>query len=207
MAPFNTEIPWSTKALQGAYRFVKRVWEIYQKQSQNSNVKSQIHNSNLKSDKNLEIKLYKTIKKVTSDIPEVKFNTSIAAMMEFLNDWEKALGVRGYGLSVENAKKFLQVLAPFAPFLTEEIWHTVFGEKSSIHLSSWPKVTDEIVEEEIILPVQVNGKLRGTVIINQSESSKSVEAKALKDEKIKKHIIGKPKKIIYVPRKIINIIV
>jgi len=199
MAPFNTEIPWSTKALQGSYRFVKRIWEIYKKY-EIRNPKSEI-----KEDKKLTSKLYKTIQKVTTDIPEVKFNTSIAAMMEFLNDWERNQS----GLSTENAKKFLQILAPFTPFLTEELWHVIFKEKQSIHLSSWPKVEGEIVEEEIIIPVQINGKLRDTIKVQslKFKDQSYVEELALKSKKLKKYFTGKPKKIIYIQGKIINFIV
>ncbi len=198
MAPFNTEIPWSTKALQGSYRFVKRIWEIYQNFVGDEFIRP------VGEDKQLVAKLYKTINKITSDIPEVKFNTSIAAMMEFLNDWEK----EPKRLSKENAKKLLQVLAPFAPFLTEEIWHNVFGEKTSIHLSNWPKVEGEIIDEEIIIPVQVNGKLRDTLRVSSLElSQESVVKKAIESEKLKKYLDGKKYKVIYIQGKIINFII
>ncbi|MEK7597743.1 MAG: leucine--tRNA ligase [Patescibacteria group bacterium] len=200
MAPFNQEISWATKSLQGSYRFVKRIWDLYQNYVGNKNFCS-VQDEN----KQLVIKLQKTIQKVTSDIPEVKFNTSIAAMMEFLNEYEP----NPQELSKENAKKFLQILAPFAPFMTEEIWRNVFGEKESIHLSVWPKVEDEIIEEEIILPIQINGKLRETIKIKNSEFKiqNLIVEKALKSEKVKRYITGKAKKIIYVPGKIINFIV
>ncbi|MCL4364427.1 leucine--tRNA ligase [Patescibacteria group bacterium] len=215
MAPFSTEIPWSTEALQGAYRFVKRVWEIYQKiYGQSGSRTSEVgERSGKTSEVKLMAKLNKTIKKVTSDIPQVKFNTSIAAMMEFLNEWEsasaKASANKGkMPLSKENAKKFLQILAPFAPFLSEEIWKTVFEEKQSIHLSSWPKVEGETAEEQIIIPVQVMGRLRDTITIQSSKRSdqKFIEELALKSEKVKKYLTTKPKKTIYVPGKIINFI-
>ena len=199
MAPFNQEISWATKSLQGSYRFMKRVWDLFQNYVGNKNFCS-LQDEN----KQLVIKLQKTIRKVTSDISEVKFNTSIAIMMEFLNDYEK----NPQGLSKENAKKFLQILSPFAPFMTEEIWRNVFGEKESIHISSWPTVFGEIIEEEIILPVQVNGKLRATIkLLNNNLSETDVANRLLKDEKIKKYITGKPKKIIYIPGKIINFII
>jgi leucyl-tRNA synthetase len=212
MAPFNQEISWATKSLQGSYRFVKRVWDLYQSYSViPAEAGIQKHGSPIgveddkAEDKQLVVKLQKTIQKVTSDIPEVKFNTSIASMMEFLNYFEK----NPQGLSKENAKKFLQILAPFAPFMTEEIWRNIFGEKESIHLSVWPKVTGEIIEEEIILPVQINGKLRETIKIQSSnvKNQKEIEELALRSEKVKKYITSKPIKIIFVPGKIINFIV
>jgi len=205
MAPFNQEISWATKSLQGSYRFVKRVWDLFQ-QYNNETMKQ-----SSKEDMQLVVKLQKTIQKVTSDITEIKFNTAIASMMEFLNEWESACtsGPLVRGLPIGNAKKFLQILAPFAPFMTEEIWRNVFGEKESIHLSVWPKVTGEIVEEEIILPVQINGKLRDTVRVQRSniKDQKAIEGLVLKQEKIKKYLLEKPKKVIYIPGKIINFII
>ncbi|MDO9027564.1 MAG: class I tRNA ligase family protein, partial [Candidatus Roizmanbacteria bacterium] len=157
-----------------------------------------------KEDERVVIKLQKTIKKVTEDINNIKMNTAIAAMMEFLNAWEN----NPQGLSKENAKKFLQILAPFAPFLTEEIWHKVFDEKQSIHLSTWPKVEEKIIEEELVIPVQVNGKLRSTLRVSRHEISKDIVVnKALEDEKVKKYVEGKKYKIIYVQGKILNFIV
>ena len=199
MAPFNQEISWATKSLQGSYRFVKRIWDLFQQY--NNGTMKQSNNE----DKQLVVKLQKTIQKVTSDIPEVKFNTSIAAMMEFLNDYEK----NPQGLSKENAKKFLQILAPFAPFMTEEIWKNIFAEKESIHLSAWPKIEGEIIEEEIVLPVQINGKLRDTIKVQRSniKDQKAIEELAMSSEKVKKYVTSKPVKIIYVPGKILNFIV
>jgi len=200
MMPYEGTSSWSTQTIAGVNRFLTRVWEIYQKQSQISN---------LKSDKNLEIKLKKTIKKVTEDINNIKMNTAIAVMMEFLNEWEKTFNIKRLTLSVDNSKKFLQILAPFAPFITEEIWRNIFSEKTSIHLSTWPKVEGEIIDEEVIIPVQINGKLRDTIVIQNSKvkSQKEVEKIALNSEKIKKYLTGKPKKIIYVQGKIINLII
>ncbi len=202
MAPFDSEIAWSTKALQGAYRFVKRVWEIFYKfKIKNEKLK-------IKEDSNLVRKLNKTIKKVTDDIPKVKFNTAIAAMMEFLNEWEKKWNVDRRALNIENAKKFLKILSPFTPFLTEEIWREVFEEKTSIHLSRWPKA-EAVEDEEVIIPVQVNGKVRDTIKIKVSKinDQKYVEEIALKSEKVKKYLKEKPKKVIYIKGKIVNFIV
>ena len=217
MAPFNAEISWSTKALQGVYRFLKRVWGMYQQYNviarirqlaetkQSNSIKSGDRSprpSGARDDK-LVAKLNKTIAKVTQDIPETKFNTAIAAMMEFLNEWENNY------LSKENAKKFLQILAPFAPFTTEEIWYEVYGEKGSIHLSAWPEIRKiETIVHEILIPVQVNGKVRSTISIEYEVLSikEKVIEKALQDEKVKKYTEGKEYKVIYVPGKILNFV-
>jgi len=93
--------------------------------------------------------------------------------------------------------------------MTEEIWRNIFGEKESIHLSTWPKVEEEIIEEETILPIQVNGKLRGTIKVQRSDikDQKTIERLATSSEKVKKYVEGKEYKIIYVPGKILNFIV
>jgi len=203
MMPYEGTGAWSTQTIAGVYRFLSRIWKIYQEQYQRSNIKYQ------KEDEKLVIKLKKTVKKVTEEISNIKMNTSIAMMMEFLNDYEKSLATNHQPLTTKHAKQFLQILAPFAPFITEEIWRNVFDEKESIHLSVWPKVVGEIVEEEIILPVQVNGKLRDTVKIQRLniKDQKAIEGLIMQSEKVKKYITGKPKKVIYVPGKIINFIV
>jgi len=193
MAPFDQEIAWSTRALQGSYRFIIRVWKLFH------DPKSIGENE----DKQLVSKLQKTIKKITEDIPDVKFNTSVAAMMEFINEWENKQ------LSKENAKKFLQVLAPFAPFTAEEIWHDVFGEKDSIHLSVWPRVDSKgIIEEELQIPVQVNGKVRTVIQLDAPELGEDdIVKKALANEQVKKYVQGKKYKAIYVKGKILNLVV
>jgi len=201
MAPFSQEIAWSTKALQGCYRFLKRVWEIYQSQYQ-------VSINECQEDKSLVSKLNKTIKKVTDDVSQIKFNTAIASMMKFVNEWEKAIKVKHLTLSAIEAKKFLQILAPFAPFLTEEIWREVMGEKTSIHISSWPKAT-VIEEDEVVIPIQVNGKLRGTIKV-KSEKLKVksfIEQEALKNDKVKNYLERKKYRFIYVEGKVGNFVI
>jgi leucyl-tRNA synthetase len=201
MMPYEGTGPWSHTAIAGVYRFLKRVWETYQK--------FKIKNQKLKidEDKELVVKLNKTIKKVTEDIERIKLNTAVAAMMEFINAFEKSVE-SNKSLSADNAKKFLQILAPFAPFLTEEIWREIFGEKTSIHLSSWPKA-EEIKDEEIIIPVQVNGKLRATIKVKRETCNvkREIEKIALENEKVKKYLAGKKYKMIYVEGKIVNFII
>jgi len=201
MAPFNQEIAWSTKSLQGSFRFLKRVYELYVKFY--SDEKKEVVE-----DKNLVAKLNKTIKKVTEDIAVTKFNTAIASMMEFLNDWEKTYNVERVTLNVENAKKFLKILAPFAPFLTDEIWRKVFREKQSIHQSDWPKA-QAVTDEEVIIPVQVNGKLRATIKVaaDKLDDEEEIKRMALAIPKIADYLKEGEYKMIYVKGKIVNFVV
>lgn len=195
MAPFNQEIAWSTNTLQGSYRFLYRIWNLFH--SETSFAKSPRDE-----DKGLISQLNKTIEKITHDIAETKFNTSIAAMMEFINHWENKK------LTKENAQKFLKVLAPFAPFITEEIWHSVFGENDSIHRSSWPTVdSKQIIEAAIRIPVQVNGKVRAVIELASSEAPEHIVLQqALTNERIKKYIEGKKYKTIYRKGKVLNFV-
>lgn len=198
MAPFNMEISWSTAALQGGFRFLNRIWHLYHTPAKvNDNGKSE-------ESKKLVSALHKTIQKVGGDIGSTKFNTAIAAMMEFLNDWEKGSA----GLSGGEAKNFLKILSPFAPFLAEKLWREVYKETGSVCNEGWPKVSDKALHDApIMLPVQVQGKVRGLISVTMVTEKEEVEKIALADEKIAKHIAGKPYKLIFVPGKILNFVV
>jgi leucyl-tRNA synthetase len=125
-------------------------------------------------------------------------------MMTVMNTFEKLETV-----SVADYKQFLQILAPFAPHITEEIWQEVLGEEESIHLSDWPSYDESlIIENTITLGIQVNGKVRAEIEIAVDEPTESVQEKVLAIPEIKKWIDGKEiKKFIYVPKKIISIVV
>lgn len=203
MAPFSQENAWSIRTLQGGYRFLTRVWRIYRIYE---NKKEEKH-IETKEEKELISKLGKTIEKVEKDILKIKYNTSIAFLMEFLNDWEKNL--QEFTLSKYHAKQFLQILAPFAPFITEEIWHNIFNEKTSIHMSYWPKSNGKkTLSENINIPVQVNGKVRVVLTVPTDDiSEESVVRRALEESKIRKYIEGRDYKIIYVKGRILNFVV
>jgi len=124
--------------------------------------------------------------------------------MEFVNFWEK----KGK-LSTENIKKFLIILSPFAPFITDELWQKKLSGKKSIHIEKWPSVEkSEIKKKEYKIPVQINGKLRGVLIISHDRLKKDfIVEKALKTDTINKYIKGKEYEVIYIEEKIINFIV
>lgn len=202
MAPFSQEIAWSTRTLQGSYRFLKRVWSLGQLYANGDT-------QNLPENNDLQIKLYKTIAKVTKDVPEIKFNTAVAAMMEFLNEWERAYNLHKETLSKDDLKKFLKILAPFAPYMTEEIWRNVLQEKESIHGALWPEVDESLLKiTNVDIPIQVNGKVRGSVTVPIDIDRDKVISEALKDTRVQKYVPeGTYKKVIYVPGKILNFIV
>ena len=195
LGPIDQDKPWSVESVQGQYRFLKRVWSLFD-QFKIQNPKSKVQNSNIKS------LLHKTIKKVGSDIEALKFNTAIAALMEFLNEVDD-------NLSLDDAKKFLKILSPFAPFMTEEIWRNQLGEKESIHTQPWPAVDESLLAESTItIPIQVNGKVRGSIEISVDDPEEQVIQEALTVQKVQQYIIDNSyKKAIYVSGKILNFIV
>ncbi|MCK4592669.1 class I tRNA ligase family protein, partial [Candidatus Parcubacteria bacterium] len=136
--------------------------------------------------------LHKTIKKVTEDIDNLKFNTAISALMILANEMEK-----GEEISLIHYSKFLILLCPFSPHITEELWKSL-GEKESIHLQEWPEYDKKLIKEkEIQLVIQINGKLRDQIKVPADISEDEAKKLALESEKIKKWIEGKEiKKII-----------
>jgi len=193
MGPFDQAIPWDTKGLVGCQRFLEKVWQLGSKTSKTGKTSKTSA---------LERLLHKTIKKVTEDVEVMKFNTAIAALMTFVNEMSKS-----NQLQATSYKFLVQLLAPFAPHLTEELW-CALGNKESVHLTKWPQYDKNLVrDEEIDFPVQINGKLRDTLRLPVDISEDGARTAALQSEKIKKWLEGKEiKKVIFVKGKLINIV-
>lgn len=193
MMPYEGTGPWSTAAIAGIYRFLNRVWQLYDKVQDGDMNPKDLH------------MMHTAIKKVEDDLNEIKANTAIAGLMEWLNYLSSKTN-----LIRTEYKNLLIMLAPFAPHLTEELWHEL-GEKDSIHNQDWPKLDQEyLVKAEVEVAVQVNGKLREILLIQKDMLNRQsdIEKIALENPKIQKFIAGKtPKKIIYVPGKIISIVI
>jgi leucyl-tRNA synthetase len=182
MGPLETDKPWDDGAVAGISRFLKRVKKL-----------ASVSEDRF-SNPDLVRKLHQTIKKVGGDIPALKFNTAIAMMMEFVNLWEKK-----ENLSQEDTKMFISILAPFAPDLAKELGQS----------KSWPKFSpDLIVEESVIIPVQVNGKIRGELEVGKDdiEDKKLILIKAKELKSVIKWIKDKNiKKEIYVPGRLVSL--
>ncbi len=189
MGPYGVTInyPWDPNGVIGIRRFLERVWRLQLKVSKSKKVTPLLH---------------KTIKKVGEDILEFKFNTAISQMMILLNAWEKDEAV-----SSKEYKMLLQLLAPFAPHVAEELWKLI-GEKKSIHLSSWPKYDSALAADDTVtIGVQVNGKIRAELQIALTASKEETEKAALALPKIKDFLKGETvKKVIVVPGRIVNIV-
>ncbi len=209
MGPFNQSVAWSTESIIGSRRFLERVWKMGEKiASPKKNfsrftllgVPSGSYATQNSSSATLRL-LHKTIKKVGEDIEGMNFNTAISSLMILSNEMEKN------GVVVEDFKKFLQILAPFAPHIAEELW-ILLGEKTSINISTWPIFDPKmIIDDEIKIAVQINGKVRGEIMINNTDDENQVKDKAIKNESVSKYLNGqKPQKIIYIKNRLINIV-
>jgi leucyl-tRNA synthetase len=194
MGPFEATMAWSQESLEGVYRFLRRVWRLFEDKV-----------SNQETAPGLKRKLHQTIKKVSEDFENMRFNTAIAAMMEFVNSWSS-----GGEIAKQDAVKFLQILAPFAPFMTEELWQNL-GQEFSIHVSAWPDHDPDLIKEEkITIAIQVNGKLRDqlTIAAQEGGNQEKIEVLARQSERVQRHLADKEvKKVIFVPGKIINFVV
>jgi leucyl-tRNA synthetase len=191
MGPFDQAISWDSKGVKGCYKFLNKIYTLIEEREPDQ-----------KSSKKVIKEINKLTKKIGEDLEEMKFNTSIAAFMEFINLCSKE------EVSREERNKIIILLSPFAPHLAEELWKKT-GHKESVSLEKWPKYKEELLKEDSInLMIQINGKLRDKMESNINISEEDTTKKVLKREKIKKWIQGKEiKKIIFVPGKLINIVI
>ncbi len=207
MGPFEAEIEWSEEGLAGTYRFVKRVWNLFLETADLREMES-----DKVFDKELRYQNAKTIKKVTEDIDGFQFNTGVAAMMEFLNflSANRGKAVSAAGSWRKTQKDFLTVLAPAAPFVTEELWHALgfSGENETIHTQSWPEwVEEDLVKDTVEIVVQIKGKIRDRITVPADASKEEIEKIALGLEKIQDYLKGSvPRRVIVVPGRLVNII-
>jgi leucyl-tRNA synthetase len=221
MGPLEMVKPWSTKGVEGVYRFLGRVWRLFvDERSETEFEQMQTAQSAQNPDSLAGIKLsgsigdapasaaqlktlHACIKKVTEDLDGFRFNTAISALMIFVNDaitWEtKPAAVM---------RDFLILLHPFAPHLAEELGAKL-GGGSTLAYAPWPKFDPALLAEETIeIPVQVNGKLRDKIVVAAGATEAEIEAAALASEKVQQFIQGKPiKKVIVVPKRLVNIVV
>jgi len=201
VAPPDVDMEWSDEGVEGANRFLNRLWRLVLEEIETE------EKENPEENKKIERMLHKTIKKVTEDIEAFKFNTAIAATMEFVNaliDYKKKFGRTKL---FENCiKNLLLLLSPFVPHITEELWKEL-GYEYSIHLQPWPSYNPELIKEEIVtLVIQINGRVRDRIEVNSDITEKEAINIALQRENVKKYLgNNKPKKIVFVPGKLLSI--
>lgn len=209
IGPWNQAVNWSIEGVGGAYRFLQRVWTLTQQyiDAQSSQPDAQ-DSTELEAD--IQRCVHQAIKKVSQDMATMSFNTALAALMECVNELYKIkeqdefTNLATWEFAIES---LLLLLAPFAPHLTEELWEQL-GHEVSIHTAAWPTYDAQaLIQSEMTIAVQVNGKLRGTITVpshsNQSEVISAVNA----DDKLSSYLAGnKILKTIYVPQKLVNFV-
>ena len=215
IAPYDMDAPWDPRGVPGTYRFLNRVWNLVQEfvvadTSPSTNPSLSDPSSSTDSSELLRL-IHLTIKKVTRDIEDEKFNTAVAAMMEMVNGLYKFKETHGIQASETwrfALESLLQILAPFAPHVTEELWHEL-GHSDTIHVDHWPKWDEKyLISDTMTIIVQVNGKLRAKLELPADADKDAIEQAALADENVIKFTSNKPpKKVIYVPKKLVNIVI
>lgn len=193
IAPFTIGGDFRDSGIKGIERFINRLWQFAQ----------QVKTINEDPNGEEAYWLHKTIKKVTEDIKELHYNTAIAAIMELLNFLSKKEQI-----SKKTHATLLQLLAPFAPHITEELWDMI-GQDYSIHTSRWPTFEEKYLKQDTVeIIVQVNGKMRDKVTVAAGSDQKDVELIALQQEPIKKYVGDSTiRKVIYIQNKLLNIVV
>ncbi|MBI4812762.1 leucine--tRNA ligase [Candidatus Falkowbacteria bacterium] len=220
MGPFDRAISWNQKGLVGCYRFLSRVWEMVKQVSKVSSGVIQVVGPKIaggqeivpeQTRRGLLRELNKTIKKVSEDMEEMKFNTAIACLMESSNEIGNLLGEMekwGYFIPQDIFETYLKLLSPFAPHLAEELWSKL-GHKKSIFYEKWLKYDPKLIREETFeLVVQINGKVRDAISATVDISEEDAKELALNSEKVQKWLENKPvRKVIFVKNRLINLIV
>jgi leucyl-tRNA synthetase len=201
MGPLEASKPWNTRDVPGVHRFLQRVWRMIRGGEDMAPLLTEDRDSD--SWTAIERALHKLIRKAGEDVEAMKFNTTIAAMMEFINAVYKA-GSIGRG----QAERFLLVLAPFAPHVAEELWQAL-GHGCSLAYEPWPEYDQAmVVDATVELPVQINGRIRAKVSVPAGAPEADVIAAALADPRIAEAVAGKEiVKRIVVAGRLVNLVV
>ena len=197
MGPLDASIAWSENGLEGSRKFLDRVWRLIV--DENNKMRDRITTLN---DGKLDKVYHQTVKKVTEDYENLHFNTAISQLMVFVNEAYKV-----DALPYEYIEGFVQLLAPIAPHMGEELW-AILGNEEGISYAPWPTYDESaLVEDEIEVVFQINGKVRGKANVSRDLPKDELEKIAMNNETIKENIAGKTvRKVIVVPNKLVNIV-
>ena len=212
-APPERDLEWSDQGVEGSYRFLNRVWRIvtnFATQVEAGAVEQSVAELT-KEEKQLRRVLHLTIRKVTEDIGErFNFNTAISAIMELVNEFYtfKDQQTVNNGLIREVVMALIKLLAPFAPHMTEELWHTIIKE-GSVHKAAWPECdAAAMVLDEVEIVLQINGKVRDKIVVAAALGREELETAALEQPRVQALLEGRQiVKVICVPKKLVNIVV
>jgi leucyl-tRNA synthetase len=214
--PPEKDLEWSDQGVEGAYRFLTRLWRFtVQQREALIAARSDFSQNNLPGDlRNLYRLIHRTIKKVTGDIESrFHFNTAIAAIMELFNALNASVqdeSKRAIGMPLIKAglETIITMLYPFVPHIASELWESL-DHRGGLDAVTWPKYSEAALEEEqLLIVVQVNGKVRGKITVSADVDQTQIESEALQDQKVRSFLDGKKvQKVIHVPRRLVNIVV
>ena len=200
MGPLNKSKPWSTKGLQGCYRFINKLWSVII--NEEGNLSSKIKDD-IKPDNETLFIHHQTIKKLGDDIENLHFNTAVSQLMIYSNHMQKCDSI-----SKNLIKELVIIIAPFVPHLAEELW-SILGNKDSISYQEWPSYDESLIQlDYVTIAVQVNGKLRANIEVPKDSAEDFVVSEALSLENVKKFTsLGSIIKTIHVPNRLLNFVV
>ncbi|WP_054950146.1 leucine--tRNA ligase [Numidum massiliense] len=208
-APPERDLEWNDAGVEGAYRFLNRVWRmVYRNRDLFGTEQAAVRANACPDSKALHRTMHYTVKKVTEDVGErYHFNTAISAVMELVNAINSYPETADRGTLREAVKHVVMLLAPFTPHIAEELWQ-VIGHTDSVHEQNWPAYDEAaLAVDEVEIAVQINGKVRGKLVIPAAAERQEVEEMALAEAKIKEQLAGKTvRKVIVVPKKLVNIV-
>ena len=205
MGPLADSKPWNTRDIAGVFRFLQRVWRLAIDERTGAVMFAREANPDI------ERQLHRTIQKVAHDIERLAMNTAIAALIELVNLATRPTQMKDPsdgGLTSDQMQRLLCALSPFAPHIAEELWHRI-GETSSVGDASWPIVDEkQLVDDMIELPVQIQGKVRARVGVPSGADAAEIERLVLEDAKVRELLEGRtPKKVIVVPKRMVNLLI
>jgi len=202
LAPYDQTTPWSPEGVAGTHRFLQRLWTMA----------LEVKQAKTDGPESIELKraINKLVKKVGDDLDRMNFNTSVASLMECVNELYKIKAKDNYAASnwLESIESILQVLSPLAPHISEELWHRM-GHETSIHECQWPEYDESYLSLDTVkIIIQVNGKLRSQIEVAKDSSEETVVAAAKADTKIASYLEGKTlQRTIFVKDKLVNFVV
>ncbi len=190
MGPFDQPVPWDTNGIEGVRKFLDRVWNVYEMEARPEETSE------------LRTLYHQTVKKLTEGIDGLQFNTCVSQLMILTNAFQDAGGV-----PATQRAGFLQILAPLAPHLAEEIWHKE-GNADTVHLSAWPAFEMSALQADTYeLVVQVNGKVRAKIPVSREIEEGAAKERALNDENVRRYLEGKAvQKVVFVKGRLLNLI-
>jgi leucyl-tRNA synthetase len=192
MGPYEGDVLWSTETINGVRRFVSKYYRFLLSSWEKKD----------KSSPKVTKAVSRLVNRVEKDILDFKFNTTISALMEFYNEFHDEI------FSQEDLEKLIIISSPVFPHLSEEVWEKT-GHDYSVHMQSWPEIDEKhLEEEEVEIPVQINGKVRGRLKVNVDISEDEIREKVLLEKAFSEYLdAGNIKRLIYVPGRIVNIVV